>query len=117
MLKVHNIPRLLDRRKELRKNQTPEEEKVWWYLKNKRLGFKFRRQHSVGGYILDFYCKEKRLVVEIDGEIHNTKEAGEYDKVRDKFFIELDYKVLRFTNDEVEQNIKNVIKMISHYLK
>jgi very-short-patch-repair endonuclease len=115
-MKIHNIQKLLDRRKELRKRQTKQEEKLWWYLKDKRLGFKFRRQHSVGGYILDFYCKEKRLIIEIDGGIHQTKENSEYDKIRDKFFTELDYKVLRFRNGEVEENIKRVIEKIKFFL-
>ena len=74
-MRIHNIQKLLSRRKDLRKNQTPQEEKMWWYLKDKRLGVKFRRQHSVSGYILDFYCKEKRLIVEIDGGIHQIKKA------------------------------------------
>jgi len=116
MVRIHNIHKLLDRRKELRKNQTPQEEKLWWYLKDKRLGVKFRRQHSVGGYILDFYCKEKKLIVELDGEVHNTKEAREYDLVRDKFFRELDYTVLRFKNNEIEKNTKEVIKSIQKHL-
>jgi very-short-patch-repair endonuclease len=62
MSKIHNISKLSDRRKELRKNQTPQEEKLWWYLRDKRSGIKFRRQHSIGGYILDFYCKDKKLI-------------------------------------------------------
>jgi len=115
-VQIHNIRRLLDRRKELRKNQTKTEEKLWWYLKDKRLGFKFRRQHSVGGYILDFYCKEKRLIIEVDGEVHNTKEAREYDKVRDKYFEELDYKILRFKNEEVENDVKKVVSKIQEFL-
>ncbi len=116
MVKIHNINKLLDRRKELRKNQTPQEEKLWWYLKDKRLGVKFRRQHSVSGYILDFYCKKKKLIIELDGGVHGTKEAKEYDEVRDKFFKELEYKVLRFKNSEIEKDIKKVIAKIKSYL-
>ena len=116
-MKIHNIRKLLERRKELRTNQTPQEEKLWWYLKNKRLGFKFRRQYSTGGYILDFYCKEKRLIIEIDGKVHDTKEAREYDKIRDKFFIELNYKVLRFKNSEIENDAKKVIEKIKSFLQ
>ena len=104
----------MERRKELRKNQTPEEEKLWWYLKDKRLGSKFRRQHSIGGYILDFYCKEKRLIIEVDGEIHKKKE---YDSVRDKYFTELDYKILRFRNEEIENDVKKVVEEIKNHLK
>jgi very-short-patch-repair endonuclease len=116
-VKIHNIQRLIDRRKELRKNQTPMEEKLWWYLKDKRLGLKFRRQHSIGGYILDFYCKEKRLIIEIDGEIHLKNENKEYDAIRDKYFEELDYKTLRFRNGEVMNDVKKVVDKIKHYLK
>jgi|SRR3989344_2758605 len=114
--KIHNIHVLADRRKELRTNQTPQEEKLWWYLRGKQLGYKFRRQHSIGGYILDFYCPEKKLIVELDGEVHDTQEAKEYDQVRDKFFTELNYKVLRFKNDEVVKDVKRVIAKIKSYL-
>lgn len=116
MPKIHNIHKLVSRRKKLRKNQTPEEEKLWWYLKDEGLGVKFRRQHSVGDYIADFYCVKNKLIIEIDGEIHNTKEAKEYDNTRDKFFIELGYTVLRFSNFEVKNNIKEVIEKIKNYL-
>ena len=104
------------RRRELRKNPTSEEEKLWWYLKEKKLGYKFRRQHSAGGYILDFYCKEKKLIVEIDGGIHRTKEAGQYDQARDKYFTGLGYKVLRFSNSEVEKSIDMVLTKINSCL-
>jgi leucyl-tRNA synthetase len=115
-VKIHNIQRLLERRRELRQKPTPQEEKLWWYLKDKRLGFKFRRQHSVGGYILDFYCKEKKLVVEIDGGIHKKKENREYDEVRDRYFKELGYKVLRFRNERVDENVNEVIEEIKIHL-
>lgn len=117
MIKIHNIHALSDRRKELRKNQTSTEEKLWWYLRDKRLGVKFRRQHSVGGYILDFICKEKKLIIEVDGEIHNKKGNKEYDVVRDKYFEELGYRVLRFRNDEVESDVKEIVKEIKKYIK
>ena len=116
MTKIHNIHILSDRRKELRKNQTRAEEKLWWYLRDKRLGAKFRRQHSIGGYILDFICKDKKLIIEIDGEIHKKKENKEYDDVRDIYFKELGYKTLRFTNDEVENDVKGVVEKIKKYI-
>jgi very-short-patch-repair endonuclease len=112
MSKIHNNRILKNRRIELRKRETSTEKKLWFYLRNNKLEAKFKRQHSVGGYILDFYCAEKKLIIELDGEIHNTKEAKEYDEVRDKFFIELDYKVLRFLNIEVEENIEKVLEKI-----
>lgn len=110
MTRIYNIRKLLDRRKELRKNQTSQEEKLWWYLRAKRLGPKFRRQYSLGGYILDFYCPEKKLIIEIDGEIH--KFNVEYDGIRDKFFTDLGHKVLRFKNPEIEGNIEAVLARI-----
>jgi len=85
---------------------------LWWYLRDKRLGCKFRRQHSIGGYILDFICKEKKLIIEIDGGIHLKKENKEYDEIRDKYFDELDYKVLRFRNEEVENSVEKVVARI-----
>ena len=65
---------------------------------------------------MDFYCPEKKLIVELDGEVHDTQEAKEYDQVRDKFFTELNYKVLRFKNDEVVKDVKRVIAKIKSYL-
>jgi len=115
IMEIHNIKKFFDRRKELRKNQTPQERKLWWYLKDRRLlGLKFKRQHSIGGYILDFYCAEKRLIIEVDGEIHSKDENKEYDKIRDKYFEELDYKILRFKNNQIENDINGVIRGISN---
>lgn len=78
---------------------------------------KFRRQHSIGGYILDFLCKEKKLIVEIDGGIHKTRENREYDYIRDGYFEELGYKTLRFWNHEVDENTKRVVDRIKEHLK
>jgi very-short-patch-repair endonuclease len=94
---AHNIQNLRDRRRELRRESTKTEQILWFQLRNSKLGVKFKRQHSIGGYITDFYCQKYKLIIEIDGEIHNTPKAKEYDKVRDKYFRELGYKVLRFS--------------------
>jgi|SRR3989344_5066679 len=114
---VHNHEILLERRRELRQDQTKTEEKLWWYLRGQKLGVKFKRQHSVGGYILDFYCPEKKLIIELDGGVHNKEESREYDAVRDKYFTDLDYKVLRFKNNEVESDIEGVLEKISSIFK
>lgn len=113
---IHNIFELGDRRRELRQKATPQEKLLWEKLRNQKLGFRFKRQYSIGGYILDFYCAKKKLIVELDGEIHNTKEAKEYDGVRDKFFRELGYIILRFWNGEVESNVEKVLERIKSYL-
>lgn len=112
---IHNNRDFLDRRRELRKNQTKAEEILWFELRNNKLGTKFKRQHSIGGYIADFYCQKYKLIIELDGEIHNTKEAEEYDEVRDKYFKELGYKILRFQNSEVENDTEKVLDKIKNY--
>lgn len=109
---IHNNRTLSDRRKELRKNSTEAEEILWFELRNNKLGVKFKRQHSIGGYIADFYCQKYKLIIELDGEVHDTKEAKEYDVVRDKFFKELGYKVLRFQNYEVENGTEKALDKI-----
>jgi very-short-patch-repair endonuclease len=109
---VNNIKSLLYRRKDLRNHSTSEEILLWQQLKNSQFGFKFRRQHSIGGYIADFYCPSKKLVIEIDGPQHLTKENREYDEVRTKYFQGLDIKVIRFTNLEVVTETQKVVKKI-----
>ncbi len=115
--KIHNINKLYVFRKKLRNQATPAEAKLWTYLKNAQLsGRKFRRQHSVGNYILDFYCPSERLAVELDGEVHNTPEAYKYDRARDLFLSGHDIKTLRFENKLVFQEIDAVLAMIeSHF--
>ncbi len=113
---THNTRDLRNRRRELRKNQTKAEEILWFELRNSKLGAKFKRQHSIGGYITDFYCQKYKLIIELDGEIHNKPENQEYDNVRDKYFIELGYKVLRFKNEEVEEDIEKTLGKITTYL-
>ncbi|MDO8686837.1 MAG: endonuclease domain-containing protein [Candidatus Berkelbacteria bacterium] len=112
MITIYNIKKLFERRKELRNKSTPQETLLWSKLKNSQTGFKFRRQHSIGGYIVDFYCPSKRLVIEIDGSQHFEKDNQEYDEIRTKFFEGLDIEVLRFTNAEINTNIDGVVQKI-----
>jgi len=103
--------------RELRKNQTPEEKIIWQLLRNRKFyELKFLRQHPIifreingqkGFYIADFYCAEKKLVVEIDGEIHNYQ--IDYDKARDIMMNELKLKVIRIRNKEVATDINSVL--------
>jgi very-short-patch-repair endonuclease len=110
MRTINNINKLFDRRKELRNNSTPQEILLWSQLKNSQFGFKFRRQHSIGGYIADFYCPSKKLVIEIDGSQHFVNR--EYDEVRSRYFESLNIKVIRFTNAEINTNINGVAEKI-----
>lgn len=116
MKSIHNLKVLFERRKELRNHSTSEEILLWNYLKHSKLGVKFRRQHSIGGYIVDFYSPAKKLVIELDGGVHNTKEAKEYDKVRDEFLKGMDLKILRLDNKEItKENIELAINKIKMY--
>ncbi len=111
-MKVHNPKELLDRRKGLRKSSTPEEIILWHELRNNKLGARFRRQHGIGRYILDFYCFKARLIIELDGNLHDK----EYDEVRDEFFTQLGYQTLRIKNKRIIQNLNNVLEGIKHTL-
>ncbi|MCX6273895.1 MAG: DUF559 domain-containing protein [Bacteroidetes bacterium] len=102
-----------------RKRLTTEAESILWnYLKGKKLEeYKFRRQHIIDQYIVDFVCLSKKLVVEIDGKYHLTPEIVEADKTRTKLLESLGYQVIRFTNEEVIGDIENVLKEIAQILK
>ncbi len=103
--KIHNKPTLKKFRNELRKNLTPAEATLWGMLQNRKLeGRKFRRQHSVGNYILDFYCPDEKLAIELDGEAHFNGFQGEYDLKREQYLNQLGIKVMRFENKIVFEN-------------
>jgi very-short-patch-repair endonuclease len=86
---------------------------LWSVLKAKKLcGRKFRRQHSIGYYIADFYCPSEKLIIELDGQHHFTQEGTENDIERDKHLEEMNIKVLRFENKEVLNNLTQVLKII-----
>jgi very-short-patch-repair endonuclease len=86
---------------------TTTERILWSVLKEDKLGFRFRRQFGIGHYIVDFYCPKKKLVIEADGETHLDQK--EYDAIRDQFMKEFDMKVLRFTNEEIRNDLSQVL--------
>ncbi len=97
--------------RKLRNNMTECEKMLWEKISRKQLnGLKFRRQFPIGRYIADFYNHEKKLIIEIDGSIHNQQK--EYDKNREKYLEASGYNIIRFTNDEVINNINMVIDKI-----
>ncbi|MDP3357872.1 MAG: vitamin B12 dependent-methionine synthase activation domain-containing protein [Lutibacter sp.] len=97
----------------LRKNQTEAEGILWECLKNKQLkGYKFRRQHIVGQYIADFVCLKNRLIIEVDGKIHQLPENMESDEIRTAWLSDKGFKVLRFTNAHVIGDIDNILENI-----
>lgn len=90
---------------------TPAERTLWQALKGKKLaGLKFRAQHSVGPFILDFYCPARKLVVEVDGDIHATQ--ADYDKAREQQLNEFNYRVIRFQNEEIMKDLSSVLTRI-----
>ena len=98
---------------ELRRNQTPAERVLWKALRGRRLaGFKFRRQHALGRYIADFYCARARLVVEIDGAIHQDPDRRLEDSVREEEISSRGLSIVRFTNDEVLKQTENVLQRL-----
>lgn len=101
-------------RDELKKNPTEAEIIIWEYLKNKKTGYKIRRQHIVDNFIADFICLPKKLVVEIDGKVHRLQK--EYDQMRTERFNELGFQVMRFTNDEVKADPLLVYTQIKEIL-
>lgn len=98
----------------LRKEMTPAETKLWKYLSDRGMvGLKFRRQHVISGFIVDFYCPEIKLAVEIDGDIHDS--LKEYDSIRQQILEDKGIKFLRFRNDDVFQNINIVLRNIKRF--
>jgi very-short-patch-repair endonuclease len=95
--------------KELRRNQTDAENILWDYLKAGRNGLKFRRQHPIGIYIADFYCHKIKLIVAVDGIIHDKKEIKDYDEKRENNLKNWGYRIKRFTNYQVLKEIEFVL--------
>ena len=108
---------LLETARELRKKQTPAEAVMWELLRNKRfMNLKFRRQHQFGDYIVDFYCNEHKLVIELDGGIHSDEKQARKDKTRDAYMDSLGLTVLRFDNTEVLKSPGSVLEKIASSL-
>ena len=100
----------------LRKIATEAEKVLWEQLRGRKLNdLKFRRQHSIHQFIADFYCHELKLVIELDGNIHQLKDVAHYDDYREKLITEFGLKVIRFSNEEVFKNIDAVLQKIVEY--
>ena len=116
--KIHNKIELKGKRKFLRNNSASAEAMLWLLLKGKQLeGRKFRRQHSVGNYVLDFYCPSEKLAVELDGEPHFTDEGIKHDEIRTKYIHGLKIRIVRFENCEVFENPDRVLQEIRKHFR
>ena len=101
---------LIKKSRDLRNNPTIAENKLWYFLRNRQIeNFKFRRQQPIGDYIADFTCLEKKIIVEIDGGQHFENKE---DDIRDQWLTSQGYRVLRFWNNDVIQNIESVLEII-----
>jgi very-short-patch-repair endonuclease len=113
MTKLYNQSSEKDKRQALRKDMPPAEKMVWAKLRNQQLeSCKFRRQYSIDRFVVDFYACELRLAIEIDGDSHYEEGIPEYDRERQMFLESKGTNVLRFTNQEVYQNIDGVVEKI-----
>ena len=99
--------------REHRNNSTHAEEVLWNYLKTKPFGIKFRRQHPYSIYILDFYCHSLKLVIEVDGSIHNLEDVKNNDRERQRLLEKDGLRVVRFTNNELIHTYEKVIEELN----
>lgn len=105
-------------RRQLRKNLTEPEKILWSKLSRKSFsGIKFRRQHGIDNYVVDFYCPDKKLIIEVDGDSHTEVESLRKDKVRTKYLASLGYKIVRYNNRDVLYNIEGVLEDLDTKLK
>lgn len=107
---------LKDFARQNRNNMTEAESVFWSLVKGNALGHKFLRQHIIGDYIVDFLCRDKSLVVEIDGGYHAERQQQEDDAIRQEWLEHVGYKVIRFTNEQVLFDTENTIKTILKYV-
>ena len=112
-----NHPATKEYRQFLRRTETPTERMLWKRLRGRQLdGYRFRQQHGFGPYILDFYCPSIRLCIELDGNIHEDEQVRLKDEDRTLFLMENRINVIRFRNEEVEQDVDDVLRRIREYV-
>ena len=109
MREIHNLYKFKNKRKYLRNNTTKSERLLWNKIKNNKLGYKFRRQHSIEKYIVDFYCPELRLIIELDGESHKYNNQKNKDYIREEKLINLKFIMVRYENFDVLENLEDVL--------
>jgi very-short-patch-repair endonuclease len=107
----------LDLKRRLRSNLTGPETRLWSRLRARQLqGLKFRRQHGIGPYIVDFYCPEQSLVIEVDGDSHADADQIVKDQLRDRYFQSLGLRVIRYINDDILKNLDGVLEDLAQRL-
>ena len=115
-VKSKHVPELTPRAKELRKNMTPEERRLWYdFLRGYPV--RFLRQKVIGGYIVDFYCASAKIVIELDGAQHDTQEGAEYDEERDKLISAWGIEVVRVPNVLIRESFEETCRYIDQIVK
>src|SRR5690606_35191360 len=113
---LNNRRELKARRRELRASLTIAEARLWSCVQHARLGWKFRRQHSIGPFVVDCYCPSARLAIELDGAAHDSDSAGRYDERRSQYLRRNGIVVARFLNEDVLKNLEGVLAAIRECL-
>ena len=113
--KLFNSKSNTPQRRRLRSESTESEDLFWMIVRNNRLGYKFRRQYSIGQFVVDFCCPELKLIIEIDGQAHNNDEAYFNDQKRQKYLEGLGFKVKRYLSEDVIKNIEAVYNDLKLY--
>lgn len=115
---IYNKSELKGLRQKLRNNAPKAEQILWSRLKGKQLnGLKFRRQNSIGRFVLDFYCPALKLAIEVDGPSHFKRDARLYDLEREAFIRQFNIEFLRFTNQDIYENLEGVLEMIWNWVE
>ena len=117
MTKHYNKKSEQEKRRQLRNNATYCEKIVWLHLKKRQLGYRFLRQYSVDHFVIDFYCPELKLAVELDGNVHDIPEQKSYDKVRQKYLEAFGIKSIRIKNEEFLGNPNKAFGRIEKAIK
>jgi very-short-patch-repair endonuclease len=116
--KLHRIyPPTLQRSRDMRHPLTSAESKVWNHVRNHQLGPKIRRQHPIDRFIADFYCPQVKLIIEIDGDSHADPDRATYDLERTSWLQAGGYSVIRFSNDQVKNDLGKVIELIREIIR
>jgi very-short-patch-repair endonuclease len=111
--KGHSVsPALLQRSRDFRHPLTPPEARVWDAVRGRQLGYKIRRQNPIGRFIVDFYCAQAKLAIEVDGDTHDAPDQAAYDAARTAWLEERDQRVIRFDAAEVGSNLARVVEAI-----
>ena len=103
---------IFQKARDLRNHSTDAENILWLHLRGKQMGYKFRRQHPIGNYIVDFYCHQLKLAIEADGAVHDKQEVSSNDKERQLILENEGLKIIRFTNHEIRYNIESVLLIL-----